>query len=75
MSREETFGRMAVPRGERCTNPGFDDRFTTPCCYADVTDEDATACPECGAPIVCEVERQPVAVCRIADEDKDEAWS
>lgn len=67
MSRE-TFGFNEAPRGERCTNPGFDDRFTTPCCYADVG-EDATDCPQCGAPIVCEVEQQPVAVCRIAEDD------
>lgn len=65
----ETFGRMEAERGERCTNPGVDDRFTTPCCYADV-DEDATECPECSAPIVCEVEQQPVAVCRIAEKDE-----
>lgn len=64
----KTFGKMQVERGERCTNPGFDDRFTTPCCYADV-DEDATECPECGAPIGCEVEQQPVAVCKIREED------
>lgn len=67
----ETFGKMGVPRGERCTNPGQDERFTTPCCYTDVG-EDATKCPTCGAPIVCEVEQQPVAVCRIADEDEED---
>ena len=68
----ETFGKMQAVRGESCTNPGQDERFTTPCCYADVT-ESATACPECNAPIICEVEQQPVAVCRIADEDEEDA--
>lgn len=67
----EVFGRMQVPRGERCSNPGQDENFTTPCCYADVT-ESATRCPTCNAPIVCEVEQQPVAVCRIADTDEEE---
>jgi hypothetical protein len=67
----ETFGKMDAARGERCTNPGQDERFTTPCCYADVS-EDAKRCPDCGVPIVCEVEQQPVAVCRIADEDEEE---
>lgn len=66
----ELFGKMQVPRGERCTNPGQDERFTTPCCYADVS-EDATKCPDCGAPIICEVEQEPVAVCRIADEGEE----
>lgn len=67
----ELFGKMQVPHGERCRNPGQDDRFTMPCCYADV-DEDATTCPQCSAPIVCEVEQQPVAVCRIADKDEED---
>lgn len=66
----ETFGRMEAPRGERCSNPGQDERFTTPCCYADVSEGDKR-CPECGAPIVCEVEQQPVAVCRIAEVDEE----
>lgn len=66
----EKFGKMQAPRGERCTNPGQDTRFTTPCCYADVS-EDATMCPDCGAPIECFVEQEPVAVCRIADADDD----
>jgi len=72
MSPQQTFGKMGAGRGERCSNPGFDDRFTTPCCYADLTDEEARQCPECGAPIICEVEQEPVAVCRIADEDEEE---
>lgn len=67
----ETFGKMEAARGERCTNPGQDERFTTPCCYADV-DEEAKRCPECNAPIVCEVEQQPVAVCRIAETHEEE---
>jgi hypothetical protein len=71
MRTNERFGKMGAHRGESCTNPGQDERFTTPCCYADVT-EDARECPHCGAPIVCEVEQQPVAVCRIADKDEEE---
>jgi hypothetical protein len=66
----DTFGIMNVKRGKRCANPGQDNQFTTPCCYADVGRRD-TKCPECGAPIVCEVEQEPVAVCRIADADEE----
>lgn len=64
----ETFGKMGAARGEHCSNPGFDGRFTTPCCYADFIGERST-CPQCNAPIECEVEQQPVAVCRIARGD------
>lgn len=67
----ETFGKMGAVRGERCTNPGQDERFTTPCCYADVTVH-TTQCPDCGAPIKCTIEQEPVAVCTIADEDDGE---
>lgn len=68
---KETFGMIGAERGDVLRNPGFTDRFTTPCCYADI-DGKATKCPSCGAPIVCEVEQQPVAVCRIADKDEEE---
>lgn len=63
------FGRMRAKRGDRCSNPGHDDYFTTPCCYAYFTGK-KHKCPECGAPIICEVEQQPVAVCRIPDPDE-----
>lgn len=65
------FGKMRAKRGDRCSNPGFDDHFTSPCCYADF-DGKRNTCPECGAPIVCETEKQPVAVCRIADADEED---
>ncbi len=67
----QLYGKMQVPDGERCTNPGQDERFTTPCCYADVS-EGATACPDCGTPITCTVEQQPVAVCTITVASEDE---
>jgi hypothetical protein len=67
----ETYGNMGAKPGERCSNPGRDDRWTTPCCYADVAG-DADACPDCGAPITCDVEQQPVAVCTIRDPRGDD---
>lgn len=66
----EKFGKMQVERGERCTNSGYGAKFTTPCCYEDLDDEDATECPNCKAPIVCSVEQEPISVCRIADADE-----
>lgn len=62
---KELYGKQQVEEGERCTNPGWDDRFTTPCCYEDFHDNDLTECPNCGAPIWCSIESQPVAVCTI----------
>ena len=64
----DTFGKMGAKRGERCSNNGFRNRFTTPCCYAEL-DGKANSCPECGAPIVCFVQMEPVSVCMIADKD------
>lgn len=58
------YGKMDAAAGEQCSNPGWTDRFTTPCCYADFEGEQST-CPECGTSIECEVEYQPVAVCRV----------
>lgn len=62
------YGKMEVETGERCTNPGQDERFTTPCCYADVSEGD-TKCPDCGTAIECTVEQEPVAVCTITEEE------
>lgn len=67
MPPDEEFGKMGAKRGEVCRNSGFTDRFTTPCCYADFEGERET-CPDCGAPIECEVEHEPVSVCRIREE-------
>lgn len=64
----ELFGKMEAKRGDSCANPGFDDHFTTPCCYADFVGK-RTTCPECGAPIVCAADWMPVAVCYIAKEE------
>lgn len=61
------YGKMGAAVGETCSNPGWDYRFTSPCCYADFEGERST-CPDCGAPIECEVDYQPVAVCRIVGE-------
>lgn len=58
------YGKMDAESGEHCSNAGWEDRFTTPCCYADFEGERDT-CPECGASIQCEVEYQPVAVCTL----------
>lgn len=66
---------MTKPNGEPfdtiCSNPGQDERFTTPCCYEDITD-DVDTCPKCGRTVVCEVEYQPVAVCRLAEDEEED---
>ena len=66
-----TYGKFDVKPGERCSNsPGVED-FTTPCCYSDQEEGD-TECSECGAPIRCEYEKEPIAVCTIRDLEKDD---
>ena len=66
-----SYGKMDAAVGESCSNPGFKDRFTTPCCYADFTGK-LSSCPECGAPITCTVEHQPLAVCTIGHDEDEE---
>lgn len=66
----DTYGKMDASIGESCSNAGFDDRFTSPCCYADFEGE-RDDCPECGAPLVCTVEYEPKAVCTIGARDDD----
>ncbi len=49
------------------SNPGFSDRFTCPACLLDHYGDPSTitSCNECGKALTCEVESQPVAVCRL----------
>lgn len=54
--------------GTMLTNPGHDDRWTCPACYADHTGyqlENTTAACACGARIRLTVDYQPVAVSEI----------
>ncbi len=64
------YGKMEASEGERCSNNGYGARFTTPCCYADL-DGEADDCPDCGAPIRCTIEHEPVSVCTIRGGDDD----
>jgi hypothetical protein len=59
---------MNEPFDTECRNPGEDDRWTTPCCYADVYEEVST-CPKCGRSVKCSVDSQTVAVCRLVEEE------
>ena len=68
----DTFGKMDANRGDRCVNSPGTDMFTTPCCYADFWDQSATECPDCGAPIRCELETVEQPVCTIRDADEEE---
>lgn len=66
----KTYGKMEAKPGDTCSNGPWSTQFTTPCCYADVKEAD-TKCPDCGAPIECEFEDQPVPVCTIRGEEDD----
>lgn len=54
---------------QRCTNPGYEDRFTCPGCYEDHhgVPSSITSCTKCKRPLRCTVEQQPVAVCTLVD--------
>lgn len=77
MADRNTFGPMDVSRGEVCRNPGFEDKFTCPGCYADIErtlgkDDVAFVRCECGAPLRLEIEYEPGAVAIVCDEDEEE---
>lgn len=63
----KTYGKMGAKPGDSCSNGAWSEQFTTPCCYADVTVH-TTECPDCGAPIECEFEDQPIPVCKIKED-------
>lgn len=61
-----------VSGGHTLTNPGFDDHWTCPNCYADFSGsqhEDTIVECACGAHLRCTVESQPV--CRTTCVDPD----
>lgn len=71
---------MALPAdpvsGEyRLTNPGVDDRWTCPNCYADQIGYDldgATIVCSCGATLELTIEQQPVCVATCIDPEKND---
>ena len=68
---QPTYGRHDAKPGDRCSNSPGVTIFTTPCCYSDQKHGDRT-CSECGAPIACEYEDEPIAVCTIRDLDEED---
>jgi len=70
---------MALPENpvsgdHRCTNPGVDDRWTCPNCYADHTGslEDETVDCDCGARLELTIEQQPVCVATCIDPEEEQ---
>lgn len=70
---------MALPAdpvsgGYSLTNPGFDDRWTCPNCYADHEGyalEDTTVVCACGAHLKLTIEQQPVCRATCIDPETD----
>lgn len=56
-----------TPFQDRCENPGFDDRWTCPACYHDLTGVRAgeATCPSCGSQLMLSVDYQPVSVAQL----------
>ncbi len=61
---------MNEPFADVCTNPGQENRWTTPCCYHDV-EEPISNCPKCGRAVTCTVEQQPITVCCLVEPEDD----
>lgn len=60
------------PFEARCSNSGFDDRWTCPGCYEDL-DEKRTGhvtCPKCKRLLLLSLEYEPVCVAEIISEDE-----
>lgn len=65
------------PIDTSCTNTGhFSERkFTSPCCYMDLSGSDIDAgwksatCPECSRRLKLSIEQVPSYICELADED------
>ena len=68
MSKTKTFTNLdRLPLSVQTSNPGFDDRWTSPCCYVDMANEKAGSyrCPSCGRWVKCELRHEPVCVATI----------
>lgn len=70
---------MALPAdpisgGHRLTNPGVDDRWTCPNCYADhvYQSEDEVIDCSCGARLKLTIEQQPVCVATCVDPEEED---
>ncbi len=62
-----------VSGGHRLTNPGFEDRWTCPNCYADHSGyEDTTVDCQCGARLKLTIDSQPICVATCVDPDLEE---
>lgn len=64
------------PLSTTCSNAGFDDRWTSPCCYAEIEEAGSPGtypCPECGRQVRCTREHQLVCHSElVADGEKDD---
>lgn len=60
---------MSSPFAQRCSNAGFDDRWTCPGCYTDfpVMRAGTAICGTCGRTVECRLEYEPVCVAVLVD--------
>lgn len=61
---------MSEPFQDECRNPDAK-TFTTPCCYED-SEQEIDHCPKCGRKVKCSIEYDPVAVCRLVEDEEDD---
>lgn len=62
------------PLDDSCSNSGFSDRWTSPCCYAEIreTKPGVHLCPECGRRVSCSLAYEPVCRSFLMDEEDPE---
>lgn len=66
---------MSTPKDTSISNTGYSDRWTSPCCYAEMGDagEGVHDCPSCGRKIRCTRDTQPVCTAELVEAEEDEA--
>lgn len=66
--------RIHAEAGDTCSNTPFLETFTCPNCYHDFREE-VEVCEVCGAPLECEIVKEPVYKTRILYDYEAEALS
>jgi predicted amidophosphoribosyltransferase len=63
-----------MPFSDRCSNQGFDDRWTCPGCYSDLEGavRGEMTCPHCEARLDLSVDYEPVSVARLIAGGEDD---
>lgn len=61
------------PFSDRCSNPGFHDRWTCPGFYADLdaANPGTVTCSSCGRKVLLSVDYEPVSIAELIEDHHD----